>query len=47
VRAVLDGMGAGLGFASAFRAAIGIEPAVFAAEFRRYVAWRGWEPPEP
>lgn len=42
VRAVLDGMGAGLGFASAFRAAIGIDPAAFAAEFRRYVAWRGW-----
>ncbi|WP_242344518.1 hypothetical protein [Anaeromyxobacter terrae] len=43
VRAVLDGMGAGLSFPSAFRAAIGIEPAAFEAEFRRYVAWRGFE----
>ena len=42
VRDVLDGMGAGLGFPSAFRAAIGIDPAAFAAEFRRYVVWRGW-----
>ncbi len=42
VRAVLDGMGAGLAFPSAFRAAVGIEPAAFEAEFRRYVAWRGF-----
>lgn len=42
VAAVLDGMGAGLGFPSAFRAAVGIDPDAFAAEFRRYVAWRGW-----
>ncbi|WP_242337549.1 MULTISPECIES: hypothetical protein [Anaeromyxobacter] len=43
VRAVLDGMGAGLSFASAFRAAVGLEPEAFEAEFRRYVAWRGFE----
>ncbi|ABS25598.1 hypothetical protein [Anaeromyxobacter sp. Fw109-5] len=43
VRAVLDGMAAGRGFPSAFREGVGIEPAAFAAEFRRYVVWRGWE----
>jgi hypothetical protein len=42
VRAVLDRMARGQRFPSAFRAAIGIGDAEFAAEFRRYVVWQGW-----
>jgi hypothetical protein len=42
VRRVLDLMGEGRRFSSAFREAIGIGDAEFAAEFRRYVLWEGW-----
>ncbi len=42
VRAILDGMAHGRHFPAAFRAAIGIGDAEFAAEFRRYVVWQGW-----
>jgi hypothetical protein len=42
VRDVLDRMGAGNRFPSAFRAAIGIDASDFEAEFRRYVVWQGW-----
>ncbi len=35
-------MGTGLRFPAAFRQAIGITDAEFAAEFRRYVVWQGW-----
>jgi hypothetical protein len=36
-------MGDGHGFQVAFSTAIGISAEAFEAEFRRYVAWRGWE----
>lgn len=42
VRRVLDLMGEGSRFRTAFREAIGIDDADFAAEFRRYVLWGGW-----
>ena len=35
-------MGTGLRFPAAFREAIGITDAEFAADFRRYVVWQGW-----
>jgi hypothetical protein len=35
-------MGTGLRFPAAFKEAIGISDAEFAAEFRRYVLWQGW-----
>jgi hypothetical protein len=35
-------MGTGLRFPAAFKEAIGISDAEFAAEFRRYVVWQGW-----
>jgi hypothetical protein len=35
-------MGSGLRFPAAFRQAIGITDAEFAADFRRYVVWQGW-----
>jgi hypothetical protein len=35
-------MGTGLRFPAAFREAIGITDAQFAADFRRYVVWQGW-----
>ncbi len=35
-------MGTGLRFPAAFREAIGISDAEFAADFRRYVVWQGW-----
>jgi hypothetical protein len=42
VHAVLDNMGQGMRFPAAFREAIGISDAEFAADFRRYVVWQGW-----
>lgn len=39
---VIRRMGAGLRFPAAFRQAIGITVAEFAADFRRYVVWQGW-----
>jgi hypothetical protein len=42
VHAVLENMGKGLRFPAAFREAIGITDAEFAADFRRYVVWQGW-----
>lgn len=35
-------MGTGLRFPAAFRQAIGVSDAEFAADFRRYVVWQGW-----
>ncbi len=35
-------MGTGLRFPTAFKQAIGITDAEFAADFRRYVVWQGW-----
>jgi hypothetical protein len=35
-------MGTGLRFPAAFKDAIGISDAEFAADFRRYVVWQGW-----
>ncbi len=43
VQRLLAEMGDGRGFEAAFHAAIGISAEAFEAEFRRYVAWRGWE----
>ena len=37
-------MGTGLRFPAAFKEAIGITDAEFAADFRRYVVWQGWRP---
>ncbi len=42
VNAVLANMGEGMRFPAAFREAIGISDAEFAADFRRYVVWQGW-----
>lgn len=42
VREVLLLMGRGHRFPSAFKRAIGITDAEFAADFRRYVVWEGW-----
>jgi hypothetical protein len=42
VREILRLMGAGQRFPAAFKAAIGIGDAEFAADFRRYVVWEGW-----
>jgi hypothetical protein len=42
VREVLRLMGRGQRFPAAFKAAIGITDAEFAADFRRYVVWEGW-----
>jgi hypothetical protein len=42
VNAVLANMGQGMRFPAAFRDAIGISDADFAADFRRYVVWQGW-----
>lgn len=42
VREILRGLGDGLPWPEAFRAATGIAPAAFEAEFRRYLAWRGF-----
>lgn len=42
VREVLGLMGGGLRFPAAFKQAIGITDAEFAADFRRYVVWEGW-----
>jgi hypothetical protein len=42
VDAVLAKMGQGMRFPAAFRAAVGITDAEFAADFRRYVVWQGW-----
>ncbi|HEX9241082.1 MAG TPA: hypothetical protein VF875_01440 [Anaeromyxobacter sp.] len=39
---VMKLMGTGLRFPAAFREAIGITDAEFAADFRRYVVWQGW-----
>jgi hypothetical protein len=39
---VLRLMGKGQRFPSAFREAIGLGDAEFAADFRRYVVWQGW-----
>lgn len=42
VEALLDTMQRGALFPQAFEQAIGLSPARFLAEFRRYVAWRGF-----
>jgi len=42
VHGVLEQMGQGKRFPAAFREAIGITDAEFAADFRRYVVWQGW-----
>lgn len=42
VHRILELMGAGQRFPSAFKDAIGITDAEFAADFRRYVVWEGW-----
>ncbi|HET8542259.1 MAG TPA: hypothetical protein VFL83_20460 [Anaeromyxobacter sp.] len=42
VHAVLENMGRGMRFPAAFREAVGISDAEFAADFRRYVVWQGW-----
>ncbi len=42
VRKVLRLMGGGMRFPAAFKEAIGITDAEFAADFRRYVVWEGW-----
>jgi len=42
VDAVLANMGRGMRFPAAFREAVGISDAEFAADFRRYVIWQGW-----
>ncbi|GEJ56351.1 hypothetical protein [Anaeromyxobacter diazotrophicus] len=42
VRQVLAGMREGHAFPGAFRRAIGLTPAEFEGEFRRYVAWQDW-----
>jgi len=42
VQRLLAEMGEGHGFETAFRAAIGIPAEAFEAEFRRFLAWRGW-----
>ena len=42
VHAVLENMGQGMRFPAAFREAVGITDAEFAADFRRYVVWQGW-----
>ncbi len=42
VEAVLANMGRGMRFPAAFRDAVGISDAEFAADFRRYVVWQGW-----
>jgi len=39
---VIRRMGTGLRFPAAFRQAIGITDAEFAADFRHYVVWQGW-----
>jgi hypothetical protein len=42
VHEIIRLMGTGLRFPAAFRQAIGITDAEFAADFRRYVVWQGW-----
>jgi hypothetical protein len=42
VHLVVKRMGEGRRFPAAFREALGITDAEFAAEFRRYVVWQGW-----
>ncbi len=42
VHAVLEKMGQGMRFPAAFREAVGLSDAEFAADFRRYVVWQGW-----
>ncbi len=42
VDAVLANMARGMRFPAAFREAVGITDAEFAADFRRYVVWQGW-----
>jgi len=42
VREILSLMGSGQRFPAAFKEAIGITDAEFAADFRRYVVWEGW-----
>lgn len=42
VRKILGLMGGGMRFPAAFKEAIGITDAEFAADFRRYVVWEGW-----
>ncbi len=42
VRRLLGRMGEGHLFGASFEHAIGLPPAAFEAEFRRYVAWGGW-----
>lgn len=39
---VLENMRKGMRFPAAFRAAVGLTDAEFAADFRRYVIWQGW-----
>ena len=47
IRALLAHVREGRTFATAFREAMGIGADQFEAEFRRYVAWRGWAPRPP
>lgn len=42
IRRLLAGMGEGPPFSEAFRRAMGIDPEAFEADFRRYLAWRGF-----
>ena len=42
VQRVLALMGEGRRFPAAFREAVGITDAEFAADFRRYIVWEGW-----
>ncbi len=42
VHRILELMGEGSRFPSAFKEAIGITEVEFAADFRRYVVWEGW-----
>lgn len=42
VHRIVELMGQGRRFPSAFREAIGIGDAEFASDFRRYVVWQGW-----
>jgi hypothetical protein len=42
VQEVLSLMGEGKRFPAAFREAIGLTEAEFAADFRRYIVWEGW-----
>jgi hypothetical protein len=42
VKLLLERMGSGYRFPTAFKDAIGLTDAEFASDFRRYVVWQGW-----